>query len=961
MAMGLAMAGVAAAAGTERGNPAILPDLWQSPRAIVDLDPGWRFSREAPEGFEAPAFDDSTWRTVDLPHDWSIEDLPPLPESEPIVSITKGAWRFSRGDVAAWQAPGFDDSRWAAVHLPAAWEEHSGYKDDRCYGWFRRRFDVPAALRGRAFLLSVGWVKDADETFVNGEKVGGTGTFPPAFRGAETEDRYYRIAPGLVKGDGTDVVAVRVYKHGGYGGGIHREQMPHTRSGPFDTKAPNGASVGYTLGGTGGYRRHFTLPAGPASSRVRIEFDGVYQDADVWINGHHLGNHPYGYTAFGYDLTPHLTAGENVLAVRAKNEGANSRWYAGSGIYRHVRLVRTGEICIAPRGTFITTPEVSARSAIVRVRSTVTNATGQSASVRIRTRVLAANGEVVASGSESGTLAASSCRDIAQDLKVAAPALWSVDAPALYTAVTEVTAGRRVVDRVVERFGIRTIAFDAENGFRLNGQRLLLKGSCMHHDNGPLGAAAYDDAECRRVRLTKAAGFNAIRCSHNPPSAAFLDACDELGVLVIDEAFDVWKHGKGGSDFYSRHFDACWRDDLDSMVLRDRNHPCVILWSIGNEIPQNDTAPVAATARMLAARVRELDPTRPVTSGVQGVNPKKDEFFAALDVAGYNYAMKWNEGHTYTNNAYVEDHLRSPERVIVCTESFASQAFDYWIKAVDHPWVAGDFVWTGWDYLGESSIGWIGFGYPVYWPVAWCGDIDITGRRRPQSFYRGALFGHDAVAAFVRRPEPSFEHTRRYDWGFDDVQDSWTWPGQEGKNLGVVVFSSCDEVDLLLNGKSLGRRATAREPRYRAEYGVAYEPGTLKAVGYRGGQAVAEWTLATAGKPAALRLQPERSVMPADGKSLAYVPFEVVDAGGTVNPNADALVRFHIEGPAALAAVGSGDPSSLESFQQPQRKAWRGRGLVILRSTGGAGRVRVTASGDGLSSASVEIEAKLAR
>ena len=267
------------------------------------------------------------------------------------------------------------------------------------------------------------------------------------------------------------------------------------------------------------------------------------------------------------------------------------------------------------------------------------------------------------------------------------------------------------------------------------------------------------------------------------------------------------------------------------MIHRDRNHPCVILWSIGNEIPGNDTAPVAATGRMLADRVRQLDPTRPVTSAVQGVNPKKDDYFSALDIGGYNYALTWNEGYQYATNAYVDDHHRHPARVIVGTESFASQAFDYWMAAVDHPWVIGDFVWTGWDYLGESSIGWIGFGYPVYWPVAYCGDIDITGRRRPQSFYRGALFGEDTVAAFVRRPEPTFTPTRRYAWGFDDVQASWNWPGYEGKSLSVCVYSSCDEVELFLNGKSLGRRPTTRAQQFRADFGVEYQPGRLKAVG----------------------------------------------------------------------------------------------------------------------------------
>jgi beta-galactosidase len=802
----------------------------------------------------------------------------------------------------------------------------------------------------------VGWVKDVDQTFVNGVMVGSTGSFPPEFHGEETADRYYTVPTDLVKGDGTDVVAVRVYRNGGYGGGIFREQMPHTRSGPFDTKAENGPSTGYTLGGTAWYRKQFTLRATQTNERVRIQFDGVYMNADVWINGHFLGNHPYGYTGFGYDLTPYLRPdGENVIAVKVKNEGANSRWYSGSGVYRHVRLILTGAVHVPIWGTYITTRDLSDENAEVRVRMQVANTSDSGADVRVRTKILSPDGRVVASDRAAKDVVAAGTHEFDELFTVLDPALWSVDAPNLYTAVSEVSVKGRVADTVTERFGIRTISFDAKKGFKLNGRPTLLKGSCIHHDNGPLGAAAYDDAEYRRVRLTKAAGFNAIRSSHNPPSEAFLNACDELGVLVIDEAFDAWKHGKKKSD-YSLYFNEWWRRDLDSMLLRDRNHPSVILWSIGNEIPSNDSAPVAATARMLADRARRIDPTRPVTSGVQGVNPKKDEFFAALDVAGYNYAFKWNEGHHYATNAYVDDHERHPARVIVGTESFASQAFDYWMMAVDHPWVIGDFVWTGWDYLGESSIGWIGFGYPVYWPVAYCGDIGITGLRRPQSYYRGALFGDDTVAAFVRRPEPSFSHVRRYDWGFDDVQASWTWPGHEGKNLTVCVYSSCDEVELFLNGESIGRRPTTRTERFRAEFGVVYQPGNLKAVGYKNGQAVSEWTLETAGKPASIRLRPERTAMAADGESLTFVPFEVLDADGRVYPDADNLVLFKVEGPGVLIAVGNGDPASLESYQQPQRKAWQGRGLIVIKSTREAGRIHVTATSEGLAPATVDIE-----
>lgn len=945
--------------GMAASSPAAeMPTQAVAPIREHSFDFGWRFMKGATAGAAEPGFDDSKWRTVDLPHDWSIEDLDPLPDPGPMLAVTKGTWRFAKGDDLTWKAPGFDDSKWQEVRLPAAWEEHSQYKDDKSYGWYRRKFEVPAGMKGKAFLLAVGWIKDADQTFVNGVMVGSTGAFPPEFRRADTEDRYYQIPPELVTGDGSDMVAVRVYRHDGYGGGIFREQMPHTRSGPFDTKAPNGPSVGFTLNGTAWYRKHFTLPGAQSNEQVRIQFDGIYMNANVWLNGQLLGNHPYGYTGFGYDLTKHLRpGGDNVIAVEVKNEGSNSRWYAGSGIYRHVRLTRTGPVHVPQWGTFITTPEVSDKMAVLRLRTQVANTSDGRVAVGVRTKILTADGRVLASGEAAQEVAAAGTHEFDQQFEITNPARWSLDEPILHTALCEVMVKGKVVDAVSQRFGIRSISFDSKAGFKLNGQAMKLKGSCMHHDNGPLGAAACDDAEYRRVRLTKAAGFNAIRSSHNPPSEAFLNACDELGVLVMDEAFDCWKGGKNGDD-YGRYFDAWWQRDLDSMLLRDRNHPSIILWSIGNEIPGNDSPPVAATARMLAERVKQLDPTRPVTSGVQGVNPKKDEFMAALDVVGYNYALKWNEGHNYQKTAYLEDHDRVPARVIVGTESFASQNFDYWMPAVDCPWVIGDFVWTGWDYLGESSIGWIGFGLPVYWPVAYCGDIGLTGVRRPQSYYRGALFGNDALAAFVRRPEPLFSDIRRYDWGADDVLASWTWPGQEGKILTVCIYASCDEIELFLNGKSIGRRPTTRDQRFRAEFGVPYQPGSLKTVGYKNGTAIAECTLESADQPAAIRLRPERTTMAADGQSLAYVPFEVVDAQGRLNPNANNLVRIKIEGPGVLAAVGNGDPSSRESFQQPQRKAWQGCGLAILKSTRKPGHIRVTAISDGLAPATADIETK---
>ena len=924
------------------------------------FDDGWKFIKGQPENAHKLHFDDSSWRNVNLPHDWTIEDLEPLPPAKPSLSITEGKWRFVKGDDMAYKAADYDDSKWQEVQLPGAWEMYADYKDYKVYGWLRRTIKIPDHLKGKNFDLAVGWIHEADQTFLNGKKIGETGSFPPDFKGASTTDRNYPVTPSMLKGDGTDVVAVRVYKHGGWGGGIFRLQRAHERSGPFDTEATNAPYVGYVVGGIGWYRNTFTIPQSDKGKRIRIQFGGVYQDADIFVNGKKIGNHPYGYTSFGHDLTPHIKFGEkNVIAVNVKNVGINSRWYSGSGIYRHVWLITTDPVHIANWGTYITTPEVTDDKAAVNIRTKVINKNAANAKVTLRTKIVDPAGNTVASAEATSGITPNARHKFNQKLNVESPARWSLESPNLYSAIQEVLVNGKVVDSTTERFGIRTISFSATDGFKLNGKSMLLKGSCMHHDNGPLGAAAFDDAEYRRVKITKEAGFNAIRCSHNPPSIAFLDACDELGVMVMDESFDIWKHGKPGSNFYSEIFDENWKSDTEAMVLRDRNHPSIIMWSIGNEIEQNDKEPVFETARMLADFTKKLDPTRPTTSGVQGVNPKKDPFFAALDIAGYNYALKWNEGHRYKTNAYEEDHQRYPERIIVGTESFPDHAFDYWMTAIDYPYVIGDFVWTGFDYLGNSSLGWIGVGHPVYWPVAYCGDISITGRRLAASYYRQALFGDKPlVAAYVRCPKPTFEHTRRFDWGFDDVKKSWTWPEHVDKHLNVVVYSSCDEVELFLNNKSIGKHPTTRKQRFKAGFGLKYEPGTLKAVGYKDGKAVAEWTLKTASAPAAVRLLPEVSTIKANGQSLVYVPFEITDENGVVNPNADNLVEISIDGPATLAAVGNGDPTSLESFQQPKRKAYRGTGMIILRSTQTPGAIKLTAKSNDLKAATATIIAK---
>ncbi|HVZ96596.1 MAG TPA: glycoside hydrolase family 2 TIM barrel-domain containing protein [Chitinophagaceae bacterium] len=732
------------------------------------------------------------------------------------------------------------------------------------------------------------------------------------------------------------------------------EDLPGTNS-PFNPDAINGVSVGFTTGGTGWYRKDFFVSASEKNKKMYILFDGVYMNADVWINGIHLGNHPYGYTSFYYDISDKINLnGNNVIAVQVKNEGATSRWYSGSGIDRHVWFEIVSPVHIAQWGTYITTTNVSNTSANVRVETNVKNETAENKKVKLVTIFFDNRGEKVAAASSSETISANSEFTFGDSATITSPALWSLNFPARYKAISRVYVNGKLSDSVSTSFGIRKISFDAAHGFLLNGNPVKLKGGCFHIDNGPLGARAIDAAEIRRVALMKASGFNAIRCSHNPPAPAFLDACDSLGMLVIDEAFDCWNNGKNDND-YHLYFNDWWQRDLQSMLLRDRNHPSVIMWSIGNEIPLMSNKRVDDTAKILAGYVRSIDPTRPVTAAVNSVSEKMDNFFSALDVCGYNYAY----------DHYIPDHVRKPNRVMFATESFALTQFDYWMSVLDHPWVIGDFVWTGFDYIGESSIGWRGYPqdknfYP--WNIAYCGDIDICGWKRPQSYYRDALWKKNQLSVFVKPPRPSFplnpERASWSIWQWDDVVPDWNWQGYEDSVMEINVYSSCDEAELFLNGKSLGKKQTNRATRFMAVYNVPYQPGELKAIGYTNGRKINESILKTAAPPVQIKLFADRKIIRADGQDLCYITAELVNKNGTRNPKAENLVHFSIEGNATIAGVGNANPMSTESYQQPQRKAWRGRCLVVVESSKKPGKIIIKAGSEGLPDSYITIQSK---
>jgi len=725
---------------------------------------------------------------------------------------------------------------------------------------------------------------------------------------------------------------------------------------PFSKDSISKEAQGYMLGGVGWYRRTLSLSDDVASKTVLLEFEAVYMDAQVWVNGQLVTRHPYGYTQFILDVSKYVHAGDNIVALRVDNPEPSSRWYSGSGIIRPARLQIVDKVHVDPWGAAITTPTVSASRAQVHVATPLINAGDASVAARLISRIVTAKGVEVARKEAQAPLNANASQDIEQELDVAKPALWSTEAPNLYTLVQEVRIGDRVVDTRSTRFGIRSISFDAKRGFLLNGKRVLLKGGNIHHDNYMLGAAGIPRADARKVELMKAAGYNAIRSAHNPASKALLDAADELGMLVIDEAFDMWSVKKNKND-YARFFKDNWQSDLRSMVAAGRNHPSVILWSIGNEIPNMALPAGASEAQQLAEAVRSLDATRPVTSSAHIFGFKgSDEFINKLDVAGYNY----------NPDLYLEDHAKFPNRVVYGSESFSAQAFNYWYPTDSMPWVIGDFVWAAVDYLGEAGIGW-STASPYPWHLSMSGEIDATGLLRPAAYYRQVVWktGLHPLSAFIEVPFiegtlPDRETRGEIKgWEQRDLLDSWQALGGRADfyNRKVVVYSENDEVELFVNGISKGRKHVDRASEYTAEFSMRYKPGELKVVGYNKGKPVSQWIYQTADKPAAIRLTVDRSHIAADGDDLAYITAELVDAKGVrvTREKDDQPLTFKVSGAAVLAGVGNGNPVALESFQNGQRSTWRGRVVAVVRANKTAGISTVEVSAPGLPAASASI------
>jgi beta-galactosidase len=757
------------------------------------------------------------------------------------------------------------------------------------------------------------------------------------------------------------------------------ERVPGSAS-LFDKQCPSGSGGGFLPGGIGWYRKTFTLPATAHGKRVFVEFEGVYMDSDVWLNSQHLGHHPYGYTSFEYELTPSLKwDGPNVLAVRASVQQPCSRWYSGAGIYRHVWLSITDPVHVAHWGTYVTTPEISDTAARVKVQTRVVNQSGAAQPVVLQTRIVDDDGREAAQAETRQQLPADGQKVFEQSLVVAAPHRWSLSDPHRYAAVSEVLVGGKVVDVYRTPFGIRTIEFTKERGFLLNGRHVPLQGVCDHHDQGCLGAAAYDRSIERQVEILKAMGCNAIRTSHNPPAPKLLEACDRLGLVVMDEAFDEWKKNKT-TNGYGRFFDAWSERDLRSMLQRDRNHPCVVLWSIGNEIEeQKDRVEGGKQARRLAGICHAEDPTRPVTSACNMPGPAVQTGYAdALDVFGINYSIKeydtWKGQRkligsetSSTVSTRGEYNLTLNEGRFVIEPRMATQctAYDVYRPAwailaelqlklmKDDPWMTGEFVWTGFDYIGEPT--------PFPWPAvsSYFGIVDLCGFPKDRFYLYQSQWSDKPMVHLLPH---------------------WSWSGFEDHGLPVWCYSNAESVELFLNGKSLGQQRMGQgqlqkfviedqtdpksKKRHTTEvesgwlhlaWDVRYEPGVLKAVARRGGQVVATDEVATAGPPAKLALEVDRRQIAADGQDLAFVTVRVLDAEGHLCPNADHAVRFGLSGPATLAGVGNGNPISHEDFQASQRQAFHGLCLAVVKAGRELGTVRLAASAAGLKAAVVEI------
>ena len=773
--------------------------------------------------------------------------------------------------------------------------------------------------------------------------------------------------------------------------------LPHDWAieGDFDQNNPSGTGGGALPGGIGWYRKSFKADVKDQGSIICVEFDGVYMNSSVYINGHLLGTRPYGYISFSYNLTPYINwGGVNVIAVRVDNsDQPNSRWYSGCGIYRDVRIVKTNPVHIAQWGTYVTSTVNADGRANIHVKADATNYGTTTTMATVRHTITDAKGKKVTSlETESLLLNAGGGAMCQLDIPVAAPILWSLENPYIYTLVTEVLVDGKCVDRYETPFGIRTIEFRAESGFWLNGKNVKINGVCNHHDLGCLGAAVNERALERQLQILKAMGCNGIRCSHNPPSQQLLDLCDRMGFLVMDEAFDMWRRRKTDRDD-ARFFDEWHERDLTDLVVRDRNHPSIVLWSIGNEVLEQWSDAKADTLSLeqanlilnmghssdqlaqegemsvnslitarLAQIIKELDPTRPITAGCNEPSPGNHLFRSgAIDVIGYNYhnqnvpavprlfpgkpfIITESVSALMTRGFYEmpsDKLMQRPARWDrpYFNETFSCSAYDNvrtpWgnhheenlIFLNSQPFVAGQYIWTGFDYIGEPT--------PYGWPArsSYFGIVDLAGFPKDIYYMYQAEWTDTPVLHL-------FPH---WNWTPGEQIDMWCY------------YNNADEVELYINGVSQGVRSKDAE-HLHVVWNVTFEPGTVKVVARKDGVETASQEIHTAGEPAQIRLTPDRRTIKSNGTDLSFVTVEILDKDGNLCPNADNLVQFETSGNGFIAGVDNGSPISLERFKDNKRKAFYGKCLVVLQNNGKKGKISLKATSEGLKDAHIDIK-----
>lgn len=769
-----------------------------------------------------------------------------------------------------------------------------------------------------------------------------------------------------------------------------------------DPQAPSGSAKGYFPELSIALEKKFTVPESWRDRAVYLEFEGVYANSSVLLNGNRAGGCPHGYTDFLVRADSFLRFGEENRVKVIARTARDSRWYSGAGLYREVKLLVAHLTHIVPDSYRVRTPEVDGEGALVELSMEIVNEEHRPRCLAAVTEITDPNGATVARGDVSVTVAGGERETIRQRLYVADAHRWDLDDPYLYqvhTSLYQVEApglspveGALLLDEDQTSFGVRTLQLDPRHGLRINGKTVKLRGACVHHDNGVLGAAAIYRAEERRVQLLKQAGFNAVRSAHNPCSKAFLDACDRFGMVVMDELTDVWGVGKTVEDF-SALFPLCWQQLCDRMVAKDYNHPSVVFYSIGNEIPETGTSQGAHMARALAERLRQQDESRYIVNalnaflsvmpwikeGLEGklgaeinetlsqlgdsmeaymdlelVTQHTKENLDVLDVSGYNYAT----------GRYQLDGELFPNRVLMGSETFPKRIARNWREIQKYPHAIGDFTWTGWDYLGEAGLGKMEYlqdggdtvlagSYP--WRIGWCGDLDILGHRRPVSFYREIVFGLRKEPYLAVEPPAKYGKTLAFDslWNFIDGESSWTWPGWEGKPCRVHVFGDGDRFQLFANGEKL---AQGELQEFRGSADLPYTPGTLEVLVFQGETLQGKHSLQTAVGPVSLQVEADKTVLSADSRDLAFLEICLVDAKGVVNTAVSKEVEVKVTGAGYLAGMGSADPKSEESYLSPRHRFFGGCALAVIRPKG-EGTIQVEISAEGCATQTLRLQA----